>query len=170
MRKMITAILVMSFVNAGAQTTDDDGKPVIYTCPLDTSLNGGKAFSSELARSLGGFSLAFMDTTTSKTVLSVYQSNGPEGLRVTIKYRYAASDADTQQAVQKGIVNYVKISATEATMARAFNFIFHENLQANQLSAVRSNGSPAKYHDNNCMYILEEADYRPGFWELTLVK
>jgi hypothetical protein len=170
MRKLLTGLLLMSTVAAHAQSSDeDDGTPVIYSGALDTNIAGAMAFNNTLAREAGGLSLAFVDSTVRGTVLSVYKSNGPEGLRVQYKYRYT-TDGEGPNAVKKLVINYIKISATENTMTRVYNYIFHATIQPNQLLAASSNGTPAKYRGQNCMYVFNEADYRPGYWELTFVK
>ncbi|MBS1585717.1 MAG: hypothetical protein JSS82_09240 [Bacteroidetes bacterium] len=162
MKKLLSALLILSALKASAQ---DDEAPILKICPLDTTAAGGKVINSQIVQQIGGFALAFTDTTVSRTVLSVYKGNANEGLRIEMKYRYSEEDG-----AKKQVVNYEKISATEGAMARLYSYLFNTNIEARQLRALASNGTVIKYKDQSFMYMLDEAEFRPGYWELTLVK
>jgi hypothetical protein len=163
MKTLLSALMVLSALSASAQ---DDEVPILKICPLDTTAAGGRAVNSQIVQQIGGFALAFTDTTNSKTVLSVYKGNANEGLRIEMKYRYSDDDS----GAKKQVVNYEKISATEGAMARLYSYLFNTNIEARQLRALASNGTVVKYRDQNFMYMLDEAEFRPGYWELTIVK
>lgn len=168
MRKLLTTVLLLASMSALAQTGDDD-TPIARVFALDSSVAVAKAFNNNLVREIGGFVPAFVDSTKPKTVLSVYKSSGPDGLRIEFKYRNADND-EGQGANARQIVHYQKISANDVTMCKIFNYIFHTDVQPNQLRLLRNTGSMLKYKDASYMYILDEAEYRPGYWELTFVK
>lgn len=161
-------MLIMSAVTAYAQTNEDD-VPTARVFALDTGIAGAKAFNNELAKQLGGFSLAFVDSTIPRTVMYVYKTAANENLRIEIKYKSAESD-DGQVLPNKQVVHYQRITATDATMLRVFNYIFNTNLQGDQLRAVISSGTSMKYKAGTYMYMLDQAEYRPGYWELTFIK
>lgn len=163
MKMLLSAVLILSALKTSAQ---DDDAPILKICPLDTTAQGGKAINSLIVQQVGGFALAFVDTTNSKTVLSVYKGSGNEGLRIEMKYRYDEDDSGTK----KQVVSYEKISATDGAMARLYSYLFHTPVEVGQLRGLASNGTVVKYKGQSYMYMLDEAEYRPGYWELTLVK
>ena len=167
MRKLLTSVLVMGAITASAQASEDD-IATARVFALDTNVAAAKAFDNELARQVG-FSLAITDTTQPRTVLCVYKTGGPEGLRIEFKYKNLESD-DGQVATGKQIVHYQRITATDATMCKIFNYIFNTQVQTDQLRLLTSSGSPMKYKGGSYTYMLDQADYRPGYWELTFIR
>jgi len=156
----------MGSMAAMAQDENED-MPKARPFALDTTIAAAKAMNNAMARDLG-FALSITDTTNPRTVTSVYQTTGPEGLRIEFKYRNAEDDQG--QPLPDKVVMYERILATEATITQVFNYIFGTRLQPNQLLAVASAGSRTKYKNGYCTYIFDKSEFRPGYWELTFVK
>ena len=168
MKQLLTCMLIMCAIGVSAQTTEDDALTA-KVFALDTSIAGAKVFNNELAKQIGGFSLAFIDSTKPRTMMYVYKTPANENLRIEIMYRNE-EPGEGQSASNKQVVHYQRITATDVTMSRIFNYLFNIQVQVDQLRAFSSTGSAVKYKSGSYMYMLDEAEFRPGYWELTFIK
>ena len=122
MRKIFSSVLVMSAVTSFAQS--DEQLPAARILALDTTAAVANAFNYEVMKQAGGFNLAFVDTSAPRTVVCLYKTSSNESMKIEYKYTYKESDQD-QNLPPRQQVNYQRITATDATMARIFSFIFN---------------------------------------------
>lgn len=152
-----------------AQTDDNPYALQPKMLALGKSIKTAERFNQELAKTLEGYTLAFIDDESKPTIRYVYKTLRNETLRMDFKY--AMEKADTAaNSPRKPIIVYQKISADLRTITYIYNFIFDTNLTSDRVMASVTSGTSVEYGGNTYQFIFQPDDYNPGYWEMTFVK
>lgn len=169
MKQLFTLFFTLMVSCANAQTDNNPEALQPKMLALGKSIKTAERFNQELAKTLEGYSLAFIDDESRPTIRYVYKTLKNETLRMD--FRYAMEKTDTAaNSPRKPVIVYQKISADLRTITYIYNFIFDANMTSDRVMSATTNGTTFDYGGNTYQFIFQPDDYNPGYWEMTFVK
>jgi len=169
MKLLFTLFFALVASCAYAQTDDNPYALQPKMLALGKSIKTAERFNQELAKTLEGYTLAFVDDESRPTIRYVYKTVRNETLRMDFKYAMEKTDT-AANSPRKPIIVYQKISADLRTITYIYNFIFDVNMTSDRVMASATSGTPVEYNGNTYQFIFQPDDYNPGYWEMTFVK